>query len=124
MRNSMKFLAPQAPSKSQLLLSSNATQLTLDLSTYKDHGCPITSFRVKCFPVDQSEAVSRSRRSDNLNNVQSVLVREMVLEGDEKMVTFYRLQPKTWYLVEVLAQNSAGLTKTSYKMATLTLSGG
>ncbi|XP_075252663.1 cell adhesion molecule DSCAM-like isoform X5 [Convolutriloba macropyga] len=115
--------APQAPSKSQLLLSSNATQLTLDLSTYKDHGCPITSFRVKCFPVDQSEAVSRSRRSDNLNNVQSVLVREMVLEGDEKMVTFYRLQPKTWYLVEVLAQNSAGLTKTSYKMATLTLSG-
>ena len=118
--------APKAPSKSQLLLASNATQLTLDLTTYSNQGCPITSFHITCTPMDRIKSGSKkSRRSTSRNSGDdSSFIRELELDGTEKLATLRRLQPKAWYLIEVVAKNSAGKTATTYKMATLTLSGG
>lgn len=95
-----------APDKYSFI-TSNITDVQLNLSAWKDGGCPIDHFSIQFKPKAQPEWVLLSNHI--LPSQETIFIRE--------------LNSGTWYDLLVLVNNEAGTTEANYIFATLTTSG-
>ncbi|XP_046991630.1 Down syndrome cell adhesion molecule-like protein Dscam2 isoform X2 [Schistocerca americana] len=98
--------APVAPSSADLI-KVNSTSISLNLSSWSDGGCPITSLVVE---YKQKKAIAWTLVS---NNIKVGKPEFLVLD----------LDPETWYTLRITAHNSAGSTAKEYNFVTLTYGG-
>ncbi|XP_026677051.1 Down syndrome cell adhesion molecule-like protein Dscam2 [Diaphorina citri] len=94
---------PLRPSAHQLIVS-NTTSFLLDLNTWLDNGCRISSFSIEYREVTRSEWITVG------NDLQ---IREKIAIAG--------LWPGTDYVLRVKASNSAGVTKAEYPVSTTPL---
>ncbi|CAN8027508.1 unnamed protein product [Ixodes persulcatus] len=115
---------PVAPEQ-QDLVTANMTAATLQLSSWKSGGCPISFFVVlykQQAAREWTPAAARvlpempQHQSRRQQPQQAQLPATTLVLGD--------LTPATWYDLLVTAHNEAGSTEAEYVFATLTLSGG
>lgn len=97
---------PIAPDKYQFI-RSNITSVSLNLMSWKDGGCPISSFVVQFKPKSQVEWILLSNHI--LLQQETLLIRD--------------LNPSSWHDLLILAKNEAGTTEANYMFATLTRNG-
>ncbi|GLG93666.1 Tyrosine-protein phosphatase Lar [Gryllus bimaculatus] len=95
------------PPKNADLIRENSTSISLNLASWQDGGCPITSLVVEYKLKQQLDWTLVS------NNVKFEQIEFLVLD----------LNPETWYTLRMTAHNSAGSTIASYDFVTLTYSG-
>ncbi|XP_049948085.1 Down syndrome cell adhesion molecule-like protein 1 homolog [Schistocerca serialis cubense] len=98
--------APVAPSIFDLI-HVNSTSISLNVTSWGDGGCPITSFVVE---YKLKHGVDWTLVSNNVKFDQTEF---LVLD----------LNPETWYTLRMTAHNSAGSTIHKYDFVTLTHSG-
>ncbi|XP_049781073.1 Down syndrome cell adhesion molecule-like protein Dscam2 [Schistocerca cancellata] len=98
--------APVAPSSADLI-KVNSTSISLNLTSWNDGGCPITSLVVE---YKQKKAIAWTLVS---NNIKVEKAEFLVLD----------LDPETWYTLRITAHNSAGSTAEEYNFVTLTYGG-
>ncbi|KAK3760237.1 hypothetical protein RRG08_052186 [Elysia crispata] len=100
---SAPIIAPQ----SLLLVATNATSVTLDLSSWQTSGCPIRfySIRYQVWGDETWHLVS--------NHIQH----------NATLFVVQDLNPATWYIMDVIAHSDAGSTTSRLKFATLTFAG-
>ncbi|XP_049775018.1 Down syndrome cell adhesion molecule-like protein 1 homolog isoform X1 [Schistocerca cancellata] len=98
--------APVAPNIFDLI-HVNSTSISLNVSSWGDGGCPITSFVVE---YKLKHGVDWTLVSNNVKFDQTEF---LVLD----------LNPETWYTLRMTAHNSAGSTIYKYDFVTLTHSG-
>ncbi|XP_049947468.1 Down syndrome cell adhesion molecule-like protein Dscam2 [Schistocerca serialis cubense] len=98
--------APVSPRNTDLI-RVNSTSILLNLTSWNDGGCPITSVVVE---YKLKKGFSWTLVSNNIKIEQTEF---MVLD----------LEPETWYALRVTAHNSAGSTIANYNFVTLTHTG-
>ncbi|XP_069693703.1 cell adhesion molecule Dscam1-like [Periplaneta americana] len=98
--------APIVPDDTELI-RVNSTSISLDLGSWQDGGCPITSLVVEYKLKLESQWTLVS------NNIKFEQVEFLVLD----------LNPETWYTLRMTAHNSAGSSVTQFDFVTLTSSG-
>lgn len=98
--------APKTPSTDDLI-SVNASAVSIHLYSWESGGCPITSFAVT------HQLYGSGRRQS-----------PAILAGTASIYTISKLRPLTWYQVKINANNAAGATSITYKLATTSLTGG
>ncbi|XP_068085516.1 cell adhesion molecule Dscam2 [Anabrus simplex] len=88
------------------LVATNATSVTLYLSSWPDGGCPILYFTVeyRLLPGNENWLVVDS----NINT---------------KLFTLRDLRPETWYQLRITAHNDAGSTRALFNVATTNMIG-
>ncbi|KAL1457022.1 hypothetical protein WDU94_001699 [Cyamophila willieti] len=94
---------PLRPTAHQLIVS-NTTSFLLDLNTWLDNGCRITSFSIEYREVTRSEWITVG------NDLQM-----------REKISIAGLWPGTDYVLRVKASNSAGVTKAEYPVSTSAL---
>ncbi|XP_049771876.1 Down syndrome cell adhesion molecule-like protein Dscam2 [Schistocerca cancellata] len=98
--------APVSPRNTDLI-RVNSTSILLNLTSWNDGGCPITSVVVE-YKLKKGFAWTLVS-----NNIKIEQTEFMVLD----------LEPETWYALRVTAHNSAGSTIANYNFVTLTHTG-
>ncbi|PSN39680.1 Down syndrome cell adhesion molecule-like protein Dscam2 [Blattella germanica] len=98
--------APKVP-LSRELIRVNSTSISLDLGSWQDGGCPITSLVVEYKLRLESQWTLVS------NNIKFEQIEFLVLD----------LNPETWYTLRMTAHNSAGSSVVEFDFVTLTSSG-
>ncbi|XP_049855344.1 Down syndrome cell adhesion molecule-like protein Dscam2 [Schistocerca gregaria] len=99
--------APVAPSNFDLI-HVNSTSIALNITSWRDGGCPITSFVVEY----------RLKHGTDWTLVSNNL------KAEQREYFVLDLNPETWYTLRMTAHNSAGSTVSTYDFVTLTHSGG
>uniref|UniRef100_A0A8D8VA62 Down syndrome cell adhesion molecule-like protein Dscam2 n=3 Tax=Cacopsylla melanoneura TaxID=428564 RepID=A0A8D8VA62_9HEMI len=94
---------PLRPTAHQLIIA-NTTSFLLDLNTWLDNGCKITSFSIEYREVMRSEWITVG------NDLQM-----------REKISIAGLWPGTDYVLRVKASNSAGVTKAEYPVSTSAL---
>ncbi|CAL1295376.1 unnamed protein product, partial [Larinioides sclopetarius] len=95
--------APLAPDK-QSLLSTNMTAATMNLVSWHDGGCPISSFLVR-YRLQQ--------------DIEWTVLNDGPLPPDNRRVDLVGLTPGSWYQIHISATNLAGTTDAEYSFSTL-----
>ena len=98
--------APIAPSTRELI-QSNSTFVVVNLSAWRDSGCPISHFSVQYKPRTQRDFI--------------LLSNHVLPEAGNLIIT--DLLPAKWYTLFLTATNEAGSTEAEYSLSTLTTSG-
>ncbi|XP_054712617.1 cell adhesion molecule DSCAM-like [Uloborus diversus] len=98
--------APLAPDKRHLL-SLNSTNVSVNLNSWHNGGCPLRYFIIQ-YKISGSQ--------------EWTLVSNNVIP-EQKTVLVTDLVPGTWYSLLMTARNDAGSTDAEYVFATLTLAG-
>jgi hypothetical protein len=86
---------------------SNMTSVTLNLSSWRDGGCPISHFVIQFKPKSQPEWILLSNH----------------ILPEQETISIRELTPGSWHDLLVLVKNEAGTTEANYVFATLTMSG-
>ncbi|KAG0430773.1 hypothetical protein HPB47_022388, partial [Ixodes persulcatus] len=116
--------APVAPEQ-QDLVTANMTAATLQLSSWKSGGCPISFFVVLYKQQAAREwTPAAARVLPELPQHQSRRQQPQQAQLPATTLVLGDLTPATWYDLLVTAHNEAGSTEAEYVFATLTLSGG
>ena len=97
------FAVPLAPDK-QSMLSTNMTAATMNLVSWHDNGCPISSFLVQY----------RQQQ-----DVEWTVLNDGPLPSDNRKVDLVGLSPGSWYQIHISATNTAGTTEADYTFSTL-----
>ncbi|XP_022656487.1 Down syndrome cell adhesion molecule-like protein Dscam2 isoform X2 [Varroa jacobsoni] len=105
---------PVAPTSIREFLSSNTTCISVDLSSWKSGGCPISTFVLHYRLEGDSDWTNPGSRAFDASSSSTT----------QHPVTLCSLAHATWYTLLVAAHNEAGATETEYPFSTLTLQGG
>lgn len=103
------------PPPTKSLIAANSTYISLNLSSWLNGGCPISSFVVE-YRKQHDVLLYRGGTEWHLvnNNVRSDIKQFLILD----------LSPETMYELKITAHNAAGSTVEEYDFTTLTFSGG
>ncbi|TRY70745.1 hypothetical protein TCAL_04830 [Tigriopus californicus] len=102
------------PPRTKSLIAANSTYIALNLSSWLNGGCPISSFVVE-YRKQIDVLLYRGKTEWHLvnNNVRSDIKEFLILD----------LSPETKYELKITAHNAAGSTVEEYDFTTLTFSG-
>ena len=119
--------APIPPSSSEDLIRVNSSSISLDLSTWSNGGCPISSFvveykvKVQGKPEEAQDDALVVPRSEDPDD-EWILVNNNVKKRDP-LFSVLDLNPGTRYKLRMTAHNAAGSTVVVYDFTTLTFAG-
>ncbi|XP_073961096.1 cell adhesion molecule Dscam2-like isoform X2 [Choristoneura fumiferana] len=101
---------------------SNSTHIFIQLSGWDDNGCEITRWDVEYREYLSKVWKKAENKLPTLDQVWSHYIAPSILNQPNSFV-IADLMPAQWYQIKIIAENSAGDTKSFYSFATTTLSG-